>query len=568
MSEIAALINDHLDIWTSAIQRKNGAGRGDGKRVSLYGIGRLRALILDLAVRGKLLPQDASDEAASASLAQARKSLAEKANDVHRLRWRPSRPFNDDEIAKPIPPGWTLAQVNDTGFYINGLAFKPSDWSDTGRPIIRIQNLTNPNTPYNYAQGDYPDEVIVRDGDLLVSWSATLAAFQWSGEDAILNQHIFRVIHEPALTERAFLRLMLEHAIEEMAESDHAHGLVMTHINRGPFLDHLVKVPPLAEQRRIVAKVDELTALCDALERESAAALAAHQTLVETVLATLVNSADAADLTANWARLEAHFDTLFTTEASVAALKQTILDLAVCGKLVAQDAGDEMADILLERIQAERVKLLGVRRATKVSATTIEQNDLPDGWEWSPLARLGLTMTGGTPKSSKVENFDGSIPFIGPGQISPAGTILPTDKFVSEIGVGQSTEATDGDILMVCIGGSIGKSAVARARMAYNQQINAIRPIIAESGYVDLYLRCSKFQRAVLERATGSATPIINRSKWETIPVAVPPLAEQHRIIERVDALMGLCDDLKAFITDVGQTQMRLADTIVERAAA
>lgn len=222
-----------------------------------------------MAVLGKLVPQNPSDPSAGKALIAARESLAESAKGVGRLRWKPSRKFVESEKTKTLPAGWVLARVNDTGFYINGLAFKPSDWGETGKKIIRIQNLTNPNAPYNFSDGNFPDEVIVRDGDLLVSWSATLAAFQWKGADAVLNQHIFRVIHEPLLTHRSWLRLMLEHAIAEMAASDHAHGLVMAHINRGPFLDHLVGIPPLAEQERIVSKVGELMTMCDALEAQS-----------------------------------------------------------------------------------------------------------------------------------------------------------------------------------------------------------------------------------------------------------------------------------------------------------
>jgi hypothetical protein len=116
-------------------------------------------------------------------------------------------------------------------------------------------------------------------------------------------------------------------------------------------------IPPLAEQHRIVAKVDELMALCDRLEAEQTDAGAAHAKLVATLLGTLTQSADAADLAANWQRLAEHFDTLFTTEASLDALKQTILQLAVMGKLVPQDPNDEPASELLKRIAKERARL-------------------------------------------------------------------------------------------------------------------------------------------------------------------------------------------------------------------
>lgn len=532
MSEIARLVSDHFDIWTPARERKNGAGRGGGKRGSIYGIERLRALILDLALRGKLLPQDASDEAAPASLVRARKSLAEKANGVRRLRWKPSRSFDDHEIDKPLPPGWTLARVNDTGFYINGLAFQPSDWSDTGRPIIRIQNLTNANTPYNYAQGDYPDDVVVRDGDLLVSWSATLAAFQWSGEDAILNQHIFRVIHEPALTERAFLRLMLEHAIGEMADGDHAHGLVMTHINRGPFLDHLVKVPPLAEQRRIVAKVDELTALCDALEGESAAALAAHQTLVETLLATLANSADAAELAANWTRLEAHFDTVFITEAGVDALKQTILELAVRGRLVSN---------------------LG----------EVKPGTLDDVGDW-----VGGN---GFPKQFQ-GNQEGEFAFLKVSDMNLPGNerqIAVSNNWVSAnaLRAMRARAHPIGTIIFPKIGGAIATNKRRILAVPAAIDNNCAGQIPRQDIDVDwLFMVLSSIDMTAYQ--AGTSVPALNMKRLGKHPVAIPSIEAQREIVAKVDALLALCDGLKSRITDAGQIQVRLADAIVERAAA
>lgn len=345
-------------------------------------------------------------------------------------------------------------------------------------------------------------------------------------------------------------------------------GIAYPAINDKQFFSAWFPLPPLAEQQRIVAKVDELMALCDALEAESAAAMAAHQAMVEALLATLTASTDAADLATRWARLETHFDTLFNTEASVDALKQTILDIAVQGKLVAQDKNDERASTLLSRIQNERAKIIGAKKASKVSTKTESAVILPDGWEWTPLACLGFTMTGGTPKSADPENFAGSIPFIGPGQITPSGEILTAEKFISETGLAQSTEALPGDILMVCIGGSIGKSAISRARMAYNQQINSVRPVLVEGRYVDMYLRCSRFQTEVLDRATGSATPIINRTRWETISVALPPLAEQQRIVAKVDELLAICDQLLTDLADAGLIQKHLAETIGELAAA
>lgn len=152
-------------------------------------------------------------------------------------------------------------------------------------------------------------------------------------------------------------------------------------------------LPPLEEQHRIVAKVDELMALCDQLETQHSNAAEAHEKLVNHLLGTLTLSQNAEDFSANWQRIAAHFDTLFTTEASIDVLKQTLLQLAVMGKLVPQDPNDEPASELLKRIQAEKAKLIaeGKIKKDKPLASIAEEEkpfNLPAGWEWVRLNAL------------------------------------------------------------------------------------------------------------------------------------------------------------------------------------
>ena len=118
-----------------------------------------------------------------------------------------------------------------------------------------------------------------------------------------------------------------------------------------------ISIPPLSEQHRIVSKVDELMALCDQLEQQQTDHLAAHQILVQTLLSTLTQAADAAEFEQAWSRIADHFDTLFTTEASIDQLKKTLLQLAVMGKLVPQDPNDEPASFLLERVAIQKEKI-------------------------------------------------------------------------------------------------------------------------------------------------------------------------------------------------------------------
>ncbi|WP_180771193.1 restriction endonuclease subunit S, partial [Vibrio parahaemolyticus] len=155
----------------------------------------------------------------------------------------------------------------------------------------------------------------------------------------------------------------------------------------------LTPLPPIDEQCRIVAKVDELMALCDQLEQQTEASIEAHQVLVTTLLDTLTNSADADELMQSWARISEHFDTLFTTEESIDQLKQTILQLAVMGKLVPQDPNDEPASELLKRIAEEKAQLVKEKKIKKQKALPPISEDekpfeLPSGWEWCRLLEV------------------------------------------------------------------------------------------------------------------------------------------------------------------------------------
>jgi type I restriction enzyme, S subunit len=158
-----------------------------------------------------------------------------------------------------ILTGWDNLPLRELGTYINGRAFKPSDWEREGLPIIRIQNLTNPNAPFNYYSGKVEDKYYVKNGDLLISWSATLGAYIWQGGDAILNQHIFKVEVKTRRVEKLFLKYAVQFAMEELNRE--THGSTMRHVTKGTFEDFKIPVPiSLDEQRRIITRLEALLA--------------------------------------------------------------------------------------------------------------------------------------------------------------------------------------------------------------------------------------------------------------------------------------------------------------------
>ena len=179
-----------------------------------------------------------------------------------------------------LPEGWAWATIGDLGRYLNGRAFKTDEWRGTGRPIIRIQNLTGSRVGYNYFQGQAEERHVVRAGDLLVSWAATLGVFVWSGEEAVLNQHIFKV---ESWIQQEFHRWMLEFVLKDLYQK--AHGSGMVHITRGNFEAMPVPIPPLAEQKRIVATIEEHFSRLDFAEAALDAAQSKLQALRRSVLA-------------------------------------------------------------------------------------------------------------------------------------------------------------------------------------------------------------------------------------------------------------------------------------------
>lgn len=152
-----------------------------------------------------------------------------------------------------------MARLGDIATYINGYAFKPSDWSGTGLPIIRIQDLTGNLYQANRYNGEYAPKYEVNDGDVLISWSASLGIYVWHGEKALLNQHIFKVVFDKTEISKTFFVHQVENILEKAASE--AHGATMKHLTK-PVFDALpFYLPPLDEQRKIAAVLDRVSDL-------------------------------------------------------------------------------------------------------------------------------------------------------------------------------------------------------------------------------------------------------------------------------------------------------------------
>ena len=450
---------------------------------------------------------------------------------------------------------------------INGRAFKPHEWAAEGTPIIRIQNLNNENAAFNRCKADLDPKFHVQDGDFLISWSGTpgtsFGAFIWTRGFAYLNQHIFRCDLVEGVFVKEFLRLAINARLDEMIS--HAQGAVgLRHITKGKLESIRLPLPPLAEQRRIVAKVDELMDLCDRLEAEQGGREEQGGRLSRAALARFAESPTPANL-------QFLFHSSFRIPPS--DLRKSILTLAVQGKLAPQDPSDEPAEDLLKQCLAERRKLKRTN-ATEVQTLAPEDAlgyDIPESWCWQRLDDLlvfGPT-NGFSPKAVDYETPVRSLTL----SATTSGRFKGEySKFITtEVPANSDLWLRDGDIL-VQRGNTIeyvGVAAVYRGELncfVYPDLMMKLRVSAAfDVGYV--HLAMSHFASRDFLRARASGTsgsmPKINQATLKSLPLPIPPLAEQRRIVVKVDKLMAIVDELERLIEESRTAAASLLDAII-----
>ncbi|MDH0345084.1 restriction endonuclease subunit S [Aeromonas dhakensis] len=581
---IEKLITDHLDLWTAAVRPKSSAGRGSNSKLELTGIKKLRELILELAVRGKLVPQDPSDEPASVLL---ERIAAEKARLVKEKKIKKSKALpeiGEEEKLFELPYGWEWARLNDLG-----------DWGAGATPTRSNSDFYGGNIPW-FKSGELTSDYIFNSeesvtelalsksslryndvGDVLVAmYGATIGKTAILGVKATTNQAVCA-----CTTFDGFLNLYLLQLLKAYRPRliGMGAGGAQPNISKDKLIATIVALPPFNEQKRIVSKIDELMALCDQLEQCSESQLAAHQTLVEALLATLTDSTDADELAQNWTRLSAHFDTLFITEASIDALKQTILQLAVMGKLVPQDPSDEPASALLERIAAEKAQLVKEKKIKKEKPLpAISEGEkpfeLPQGWAWARGEDIADFVDPQPSHRTPPEVEDG-VPYIGYTDIDhERGINFDNARKVSEVILQEHKERyqiKDGDFVFGKIG-TLGKPFFLQAPFNYCLSANLIliQPRIGctHPVYLATYLNSPTLYQTLDTQKTNSTHAVFGIKKARLLVVPFPPISEQHRIVTKVDELMTLCDQLKSRLQTSQQTQLALAESLMEGALA
>ncbi len=542
-------------------------------------IARLRRFILDLAVRGKLVPQDPNDESAAELL---KRIAAEKTRLVKAGKIRNGRE-GYPELAEPpfeLPDNWIWVAFGEVHQLVRGVTYSKSDVAQApSAGFIPVLRATNIGTMLTHDEPVYVKESCVsadqflRSGDFMIALSS--GSKNLVGKAAFVPDDFREAFGGFCGAIRLFdqslqgiVRVFLQSDLYRESISEGSRGIGINNLKKETLSNLFFPLPPLAEQHRIVAKVDELMALCDRLEAARATREATRDKLAAASLARL-NAPDSETFQAD-ARFALDALPALTARADqIKQLRQTILNLAVRGKLVPQDPNDEPASELLKRIAKAHPKKI---RNSRESADDVR---LPSAWSLSPLGRISSFENGDRssnyPSGSDIKAE--GVPFFSTKNLSGYRLQFTNLDFITRAQFDslRSGKLQDQDVL-ITLRGSVGKFGLFEAcgdiKTGFiNAQLLIIRCVDrATVPYLITYMRSDHFSEQIALLSSGSATPQLSAGKLAEALIPFPPLAEQHRIVAKADALMALCDRLEASLATADDTRRRLLEALLAEA--
>lgn len=554
------------------------------------GIKKLRELILELAVRGKLVPQDPSDEPASELLTRIAEGKARLVAEGKIKKQKALAEIGEEEKPFNVPTNWEWIRLGQLGSVSSSSRVHQKDWQSSGVPFYRAREIVRLSRDGFVENELFISEKLYQElstgesvptpGDIMLTGVGTIGVpYRVQKTDRFYFKDASVLIFKNHVAENSsyllkyFISPFWVDTIHAESMGTTVHTLTIARAN-----ETLCPLPPLAEQHRIVTKVDELMTLCDRLEAQQADAASAHAQLVQALLDSLTQASDATDFAANWQRLAEHFHTLFTTEPSVDALKQTLLQLAVMGKLVPQSPSDEPASELLKRIAQEKARLVAEGKLKKQKPLTeiaeMEKTfELPESWEFVRLEEIAQVGTGATPLRTNPKYFEpATINWVTSGETSQ-DHIHETAQKVSPLALTETNLTVYPPhtlvIAMYGQGKTRGQISELLIDACTNQACAAIQLFDQDEShrrYVKYFFIKSYDDIRLL--AAGGAQPNLNLGKIKETVLPLPPAAEQHRIVAKVDQLMALCEQLKTRLAQARQLNEQLASTLVEQAVA
>jgi type I restriction enzyme S subunit len=563
-------------------------------------IPRLRRFILDLAVRGKLVEQDPNDEPAADLL---KRIQGEKARLVKEAKIKQEKPIQsraNGSMPIELPKGWLWGCIQEICTSVTDGDHIPPPKSESGIPFLVIGDVRSQSIDFSGCR--YVPDAYYRQldeirrptkGDILYTLVGSYGIPVVVRDDRpfCVQRHIGILRPSQYVNVDCLARVLESRVVFDQATRC-ATGIAQKTVPLAGLRGILIPLPPLTEQHRIVAKVDELMALCDQLEAAKTEREQSRDRLVAASLHRLNSPADTvetdvpnlpaqqADAFRDHARFVFdHLPRLTTRPEHIKQLRQTILNLAVSGKLVPQDPNDEPAEELLKRLaQTKQQKDMQNRKGAKLQQLNGENDEVPFqiplNWLWLQIGTL-FEVAGGIQKTPLRAPKSNAFPYLGVGNVYRGRIDLTIVKeFELQDGELERWRLEVGDLLIIEGNGSlseIGRCAVWNGeieRCVHQNHVIRCRPLDLQISPFVLQFLNSPAGMAIMQRLaiTSSGLYSLSVGKIRQIEVPFPPLAEQHRIVARVDELMALCDQLEAQLTATEADSHRLLEAVLHEA--
>lgn len=577
------LITDHLDLWTEAITKKSNSGRGSNRKVELTGVKNLRELILELAVSGRLVKSESNAEPAQRLLA---KIEAEKARLIAQGLIKKPKKLAEASDSHPysLPPHWCWVQLGSVTNYGTTDKAEPNQVADNTW-VLELEDIEKESSKllskvrYMDRQFKSSKNRFERNDVLYGKLRPYLDKVLVADEPGVCTTEIIPIRSYLGLLPE-FLRLALKSPSFKLYANDSTHGMNLPRLGTDKARLAMIPLAPEQEQHRIVQKVDELMALCDRLEQQTSDQIAAHDTLVDTLLGTLTQSQNATELAENWTRLAAHFDTLFTTEKSIDKLKQTILQLAVMGKLIEQGKLSESGIDHLQKIsKAKEEQLTQTKGRKSKPLPPIEESEipfaLPQGWSIARLDDITDIQSGIAKGKKNTGKKTCLVPYLRVANVQRAALNLSEIKEIEIVEDDVERYLIVSRDLLITEGGDwdkVGRTAIwegAISPIIHQNHVFRARLYLPDQSeaWIEKYLN-SQFARSYFADSSKQTTNLasINKTQLRSCTIPMPPPQEQDAIIKKANLLFSLCDDLAGKVRKAGETQLHLAETLSSQA--
>lgn len=551
------------------------------------GISRLRDLILQLAVDGKLVRQDSEDESASALLMRARE---EKESLIERKIITRSRSIAATEATTTthgLPPGWAAEYLGNIAHVVTKGSTPTTygfEYQTDGIRFVKVESIEDGRIQSSMTQfiTEEANQALARSqlqpDDLLFSIAGTIGKtciVRDADVPANTNQALAIIRETKTALWPPFLRIQLNSFLSNTVK-DRARGGAMNNVSLGDLKKLIVLIPPYQEQKRISVKVDELMALCDELEKLRAKQEHKRLAANSSALNHLVTATESDDFRDAWRFISRNFSELYSVGDTITDLRKAILQLAVMGKLIPQDPNDPPARDLLEEIEAEKLQLIKEKKIKaskplpKIKPEEVPY-ELPEGWEWVMLGDLNPEYQNGISKRNSnhgTETIVLRLADIIDNEVSLEGTrgIRLTDE------EREKYLLNNGDILVTRVNGSadlVGSFIRVRNSqfpLAYCDHFIRMRlPLdLIDVDYLHVVSKSALIRRQIEKKhVTTAGQRTVNQTHITTLALPIPPLPEQHRIVAKINKLMILCGTLEEKIDTENGKQSAMLDAVL-----